>query len=482
MFGRLPCPTRKRGQGGGIVSTQTFERITQLPVSAERAFAWHARSGALERLTPPWERVELVSRSGGGLAIGSRVVLRARIGPLWREWEAVHTACEPGRMFRDEALRGPFARWGHSHQFIDTTDGRCFMRDRVEYVLPGGPAGRLLGGAWVRRRLEAMFAWRHAVTRDDLARGDELAGPRPLRVAVTGGTGLIGRALVPYLRTLGHEVVRLVRREPAAADEARWEPATGGLDPVLARRGLDALVHLAGAGIADARWTPARRSLLRASRVDTTRSLAEALAAWPHPPRVVVGASATGFYGTATGDAWVDEASAAGEGFLAGLTRDWEEAWAPVRPAGVRVVALRTGLVLSPAGGALAKMLPAFQLGLGGPVGRGGQWWPWVALDDVLDVIARALSDTRLSGPVNVVAPEPVTSAEFARVLGAVLGRPAWLRAPAWGLRLALGRGLADEALLAGQRARPAALLAAGHRFREENLDAALRAMLGRVA
>ncbi len=461
--------------------TQVFERVVKLPVPAGRAFAWHARPGALERLTPPWERIELVSREGSGLAVGTRVVLRAKIGPVWREWEAVHTACEPGRLFRDEARRGPFRRWEHTHLFTDTTDGGCFLRDRVEYVLPGGTLGRRAGGAWVRRRLEAMFAWRHAITLEDLERSDVLAGCGPLRVAVTGGSGLIGRALVPYLRTLGHEVVRLVRREPVLGDEVRWDAASGRVDPNVADRGVDAVVHLAGAGIADARWTAERRSVLRSSRVEATQALAGELAGWARPPRVVVGASATGFYGIASGNEWLDEASPAGGGFLAGLTRDWEAAWAPLAAAGVRVVRLRTGLVLSPAGGALAKMLPAFRLGLGGPVGSGGQWWPWVALNDVLDVIARALVDERLSGPVNAVAPEPATSAEFARTLGDVLGRPAVLRAPAWGLRAALGRGLADEALLAGQRARPAVLLAAGHRFRHENLEEALRAVLGRV-
>lgn len=478
LFRRVSLPARWRTSGGGDVRTRIFERMIHLPVSAAQAFAWHARPGALERLTPPWERVELVSRAGSGLAVGTRVVLRARVGPVWREWEAEHTACESGRLFRDEARRGPFARWVHDHEFNDVAEGGCVLRDRVAYALPGGAAGRALAGRWVRDRLEAMFAWRQAVTRDDLARAEDLAVSTPLRVAVTGASGLLGRALVPYLRMLGHEVTRLTRQPARAADEAQWDPATGNID---GGSGWDAIVHLAGAGIADRRWTARRRAVLRDSRVEATGALARMLARSSHPPRVVVGGSATGFYGLGVGDAWVDEASPAGKGFLADLTRDWESAWAALQATGTRVVQLRTGIVLSPAGGALVKMLPAFRLGLGGPVGHGGQWWPWVDLNDVLDVIARALVDARLRGPVNAVAPAPVKSADFARELGVALGRPAALRAPAWALRAALGRGLANEALLGGQRVRPGVLLAAGHRFRHENLGEALRAMLGRV-
>lgn len=461
------------------MKTEIFEKTVELPTTAEMAFDWHARPGAFERLLPPWERVELLERRGAAPEPGSMVRLRTRTGPAWVEWEAEHGACERGRRFTDVARRGPFARWEHAHEFEPASGGCSILRDRIEYALPGGGLGRTLLGAWTRRKLAAMFAYRHATTRDDLRFAKDHAGTKPLRVLVSGASGLVGAALVPFLRTQGHEVRRLVRRPARQADEVEWEAASGRFD-VAAAGEVDAVVHLAGAGIADGRWTESRKRELRESRVDVTRALATALAALPRPPRVVVGASAIGYYGDG-GDARLDESSAPGAGFLAELTRDWEAAWSPLDGSATRRVYLRTGVVLSPAGGALARLLPAFRLGLGGPVGDGRQWWSWISIDDLVGVIGHALANDTLRGPVNAVAPRPETSAAFAGMLGRVLGRPAVLPAPAWALRLALGRELADEALLASQRVRPSALLASGHRFRHEKLETALRHVLGRL-
>jgi uncharacterized protein (TIGR01777 family) len=456
-----------------------FERTVRLPVSAAQAFEWHERPGALERLTPPWEKVRVVKRSGEGLKPGARVTLENRLGPLRLRWEAEHREYVFGKLFRDVALSGPFKRWDHRHEFLNTSDGCSELRDRVAYALPGGAAGRLLGGRFVLGKLRALFAYRQAVTRDDLRFALDHVDAPSLRMLVSGASGLVGGALVPFLRTQGHTVLRLVRHAPRAADEVFWNPESG--EVALDDAGeIDAVVHLAGAGIADARWSEARKKLIRESRVRGTRVLAEALAARVRPPRVVVGGSAIGFYGDA-GDAWLDEASPAGAGFLADVTQAWEAAWAPLDAAGSRRVYLRTGVVLSPAGGALAKLLTPFKLGLGGPVGAGRQWWSWISIDDLAGAIGHALVTPSVSGPLNAVAPAPVTSAEFASTLGAVLRRPAVLPAPAFALRLALGE-MADEALLASQRVRPGVLAESGYRFRHDNLDAALRHLLGRVA
>ena len=462
------------------MNPEVFERTVDLPVSAADAFAWHERDGALERLTPPWERVELLRRTGTGIQTGAQVTLRSRLGPFALDWVAEHRDYLPGRLFRDVALRGPFASWDHRHEFSDTADGRSELRDRVEYRLPGGRAGSWVAGGAVRGKIERLFTYRQSVTRDDLRFALEHAWPgRPLRILISGSSGLIGGALVAFLRTQGHEVLRLVRREKRASDEVGWEPATGRVN--FAEAGdLDAVVHLAGAGIADRRWTAERRREIRDSRVLDTRRLALALADSPKPPRVVIGGSAIGFYGSC-GDTWLDERSAAGRGFLAEVTQKWEAAWAPLDATGARRVYLRTGVVLSPAGGALSKLLTPFSLGLGGPVGSGRQYWSWISIDDMVGAVAHALLTEGIQGPMNAVAPEPVTSAEFARVLGRVLRRPAVLPAPAFALRAALGRGLADEALLASQRVRPSALAATGYRFRHEKLEAALRHVLGRV-
>lgn len=460
---------------------QRFERTVKLPVSGAQAFAWHERPGALERLSPPWERIELES-STGGVRDGAEVRLRAKVGPFWLRWVVEHRDYVAGRNFRDVARSGPFTHWDHRHEFSDTGNGSCELRDRIEYALPGGALGAAFGGGFTQSKLSAMFSYRHATTRADLdgalarARAEYPETPAP-RILVSGGSGLIGRALVPFLTTQGCTVRRLVRRAPVVPDEVQWDPVTGAFDQAAAGP-IDAVVHLAGAGIADARWTAARRRELFDSRVLSTRGLAKVLASLPQAPRVVIGGSATGFYGDA-GDIWCDERSPAGRSFLAELTKAWEAEWAPLAARGVRVVNLRTGIVLSPAGGALAKLVTPFSLGLGGPVGSGKQWWSWISIDDLVGAIGHALVDTRVSGPLNAVGPETVTNREFTRVLARVLRRPAVLPAPAWALRAALGRGMADEALLSGQRVRPGALIASGYQFRHENLETALRHVLG---
>ncbi|RPJ43319.1 MAG: TIGR01777 family protein [Candidatus Latescibacterota bacterium] len=299
-----------------------------------------------------------------------------------------------------------------------------------------------------------------------------------MRIAVTGAGGLIGKALVRSLETDGHRVVRLVRRPAdAARGEAYWDPDAGAVDRA-SLAGVAAAVHLAGAPIAAGLGTSGRRRAIRESRAAGTRLLAEALASQGEKPRVFVSASAIGFYGD-RGDELLTEESGPGAGFLADVCRAWERAADPAREAGIRVVHPRTGVVLSPAGGALAKLLPLFRLGLGGRVGSGRQYMSCISLSDHVRILRRLIEDGRLSGPVNAVLPEPVTNAEFARTLGRVLGRPALLPVPAAVVSLFFGE-MGRETLLASQRAVPAKLLAAGFRFEHGDLECALRAELNR--
>jgi uncharacterized protein (TIGR01777 family) len=300
-----------------------------------------------------------------------------------------------------------------------------------------------------------------------------------MEVIVTGSSGLLGTALIPALRRDGHRVVRLVRRAASGPDEGSWDPERGLLDPdVLA--GAGALVHLAGAGIGDRRWTAAYRREIVLSRTRGTRlaagALAEAARRTGRSP-VLVSASAVGFYGD-TGDREVDETAPAGSGFLAGLVRDWEEAAGPAREAGLRVACLRTGLVLSPRGGALGRMLPLFRLGLGAPLGTGRQYWPWISVPDWVDAARHVLAGPGLDGPVNLVGPHPATNADVTRELGRALRRPVLpLAVPGPVLRAALG-GFAGEGVLAGQRALPRRLLESGFAFRHPDLAGALDALL----
>jgi len=300
-----------------------------------------------------------------------------------------------------------------------------------------------------------------------------------MKVAITGASGFVGAALVPFLTTGGHEVVRLVRRAPRAKDEARWDPEAGEVD-AAALEGVDAVVNLSGENIAGGRWTDARKELLRSSRRGPTHLLAKTLAGLNRKPRVFVSASAIGYYGS-RGDTWVTEKDAPADDFLSRLSVEWEKAAEPASNAGIRVVHPRIGIVLSPAGGALGKMLLPFKAGLGGVLGPGTQHMSWIAMDDLLGAFHHLLDRDDLAGPVNAVAPEPVTNAAFTKTLGRVLGRPTVAPAPAFALRLALGE-MADATLLASTRVRPERLLASGYRFRFPELESALRHVLGRPA
>jgi uncharacterized protein (TIGR01777 family) len=296
------------------------------------------------------------------------------------------------------------------------------------------------------------------------------------RIAVTGATGLIGRALVPALERRGHTVARVVRDAARARPgDIVWDPARGGPDAARLE-GVDAVVHLAGEPIAQ-RWSPSAKSRILASRGEATRRLAETLAALPTPPRVLVSASAVGIYGD-RGDEPLTEESALGRGFTAEVGRAWEEGLAPARAAGIRTVSLRFGIVLAAGGGALERMLPPFRLGAGGRLGSGEQWWSWIAIDDAIAVVELALADPSLEGPVNAVAPAPATNAGFTDALARVLGRPALVPVPAFALRLAFGE-MAAEVLLASQRVVPARLERAGFRWRHPELEGALRAAIG---
>jgi uncharacterized protein len=292
-----------------------------------------------------------------------------------------------------------------------------------------------------------------------------------VRIAITGARGLIGSMLVPHLRAEGHQVVPIVRGR-AALNEITWDPEAGVID-ADALRGVDAVVHLAGAGVGDHRWSASYKGTILSSRVKGTTTLSEALSRLPQPPAVMVSASAVGFYGS-RGDEILTEDSASGAGFLADVCRQWESATAPAASAGIRVVILRTGVVLSAAGGALKKQLPPFRLGLGARLGGGKQQFSWITRRDVVAAISLLTQHDALSGAFNLTSPQPVSNAEFTRELGRALKRPAKLFVPETALRMVVGDEMTAEFLLASQRAVPERLLAAGFRFADAALPEAL--------
>ena len=295
-----------------------------------------------------------------------------------------------------------------------------------------------------------------------------------MNVLISGATGLLGGALIPQLEAGGHSVTHLTR-SPRSANDLGWDPEAGTIDDL---EGTEAVVHLAGESIAEGRWTPEKKRRILESRRKGTRLLSETIAALATPPSVMVSVSAVGYYGD-RGNELLTEESGPGSGFLAEVCKEWEAAAEPAREAGIRVVHPRIGIVLSTKGGALGATLPIFKLGAGGKVGSGRQYWSWVSLDDVVGAFVHALTNESVNGPVNVGSPNPLTNAEYTKVLGRVLNRPTIFPVPAPAARIALG-GMADELLLASQRMQPARLQETGYAFRRPDLEGALRHLLGR--
>lgn len=462
-------------------SDHTFACRSRIAAPVGDLAAWHFRAGALDRLLPPWQDVR-VEQDAGAMRVGAETVLSVPIGPIRKRWRARIEEAVPGERFVDVQVTGPFGRWRHEHRF-ETTEtsgsagdsvGESILQDEIHYRPPFGPLGGL-GSGVIRGDLERLFGWRHWRTAADLRRHAEDGSARSLVVVVTGSSGLVGRALVAFLRTGGHEVRTLVRREPDRdAGEHRWNPEAGSIDASVFD-GADAVVHLAGAGIADERWTDERMRVIRESRTKGTALIASAMADRAERPPVLVSASAIGIYGDRPDP--VDESSTIGDDWLAEVARDWEAGTEAAASAGIRVVHPRIGVVLTPKGGALGKMLLPFKLGAGGPIGSGRQGFSWISLDDLLGILLRSITDDRLEGPVNATAPEPVSQREFARVLGRVLRRPAIAPLPAVVARAVFGR-MADPLLLGGVLVHPRRLETAGFRFESPDLESCLRTLL----
>ena len=435
-----------------------------VPAEPDEVFAWHSRAGAITRLMPPWQPVR-VARETPSVRDGQAVLVL----PGGLRWVATHDpACyDPPRQFADVLLPplGAALRWRHTHYFAPASGGGTVVVDDVSTPVPA-------------RGLRPMFRYRHRQLAGDLAahsRAREVC-PEPLTVALTGSSGLIGSALAALLTTGGHRVIRLVRRAPQQADEREWQPDAP--DPQLLA-GVDSVVHLAGASIGR-RFTEAAKREILSSRTGPTRALATLAARSQGRLRAFVSASAVGYYGAVRGDEVLTEDSERGDGFLADVTAAWEDAAGPAAAAGIRTVQVRTGIVQTPRGGMLRLLYPLFEAGLGGPLGDGTGWQPWIEIDDLLDIYLRAVTDPALSGPVNAVAPAAVRNAEYASTLGRVLRRPSLIPVPPVGPRLLLGAEGARELAAASQRVRPATLTSLVHRFRYPGLEGALRHVLGR--
>jgi uncharacterized protein (TIGR01777 family) len=483
QIGWATSPSRyrlERVSFGGF-DVPTFTHTAAMPVSQDHVWSWYDAPEAFVRIMPEWER--LTPLELGALEDGASTRFRMHLGPLRPVWVARHHDVVKGQAFSDRMERGPFGAWDHEHRITAKGAGSS-VDDTVTWRLPFHMFTGWTAPITVLPRLRTMFAFRSRRVRLDLKRIEETAHLPRRRVLVSGSTGLIGTQLCAFFHAAGHEVVRLLRTNtklPAhlkGQAVVRWDDRTGEVVEG-SLEGFDAVVHLAGAGIGDRRWSRSRMDLIRTSRTGPTALLAERLAALKHPPEVLLSGSAVGIYGNRP-EGTVDETAEVGRGFLDEVALDWESATAQASESGIRVVHLRTGLVMTAAGGVLAKQLLPAKLGAGGPLGSGRQQISWISIDDEVHAIHHLMMHETAEGPYNLTSPQPVAQREFARTLGRVLRRPAFAPLPGFVLRVLFGR-MARPLLLEGQAALPTRLIESGYTFAHPDLESCLRHTLGRT-
>ncbi len=437
---------------------------TDLPVPVEKAYAWHLRKGALERLLPPWMDISFLFPPSLPEKEGGEVCLRLRKGPFSFKWILTHKHCIPHQEFTAVQRQGPFRHYVHRHCFFPLDSFSSRLIDEVAFSLP-----------FLNKKIESelcrFLRWRDEILKADLKLYDSYP-KAPMQILMSGTSGFIGSRLKNFLQLAGHHVVRLVRRKEEVGEDAIfWDPIHG---EVVKEdfEGFDAVIHLAGAGIANGRWTKKRKESLFLSRCRDTWLLSQVLCRLYQPPRIVISASAIGFYGS-RGDAELTEESPGGKGFLSHLCQEWERATDAIENRGARVVHPRFGAVLGARGGVLQKMIGPFRWGCGGKLGSGKQKVSWIGIDDLLGGIYHCLMTDAINGPVNFTAPQPVNQEEFAHLLAKKVKRPAFCHVPAFALKLMFGE-MADELLLASQNVLPKKLQETGYVFRYPDLKTAL--------
>ncbi len=446
------------------MSSKQLSFQLELPVCVQDAFAWHMRKGALERLMPPWIQARPLFPPGRPDEEGSQVGIEVARGPLRFRWLLEHAQYVKDQEFTDIQLKGPFRSYSHCHRFLPLTPSTSILRDEITFETA-------YFGNRVTRELSRYFSWRHATLHRDLecyARYPKT----PLRILLSGSNGFIGGGLVYFLRTLGMEVVRLVRRKTADCPDAICWDAESGTFQKEDFEGFDGVIHLSGANIAEKRWSGQQKQKLFQSRCRDTWVLSQVLSRLEQPPQTVICASAVGFYGD-RGEETLTEQSPQGVGFLADLCGKWEQSLQATQARGVRVVHARFGQVLGMRGGVLKKMLPLFRLGLGGRLGSGQQWVSWMEIDDLYAALYHILRTESLSGVVNCVAPQPLRQGEFAALFARAIHRPMWGHLPAGLLKWVMGE-MAEELLLASAKVQPVKLMETGYAFRHPNLSSVL--------
>ena len=465
------------------MATSNFKSELEVPVPVDQLFSWHENPGAFERLTPPFDPVTIKKRKGG--IDGGEVHIQMNLGPVPLTWVAKHHDYIKNKQFLDQQVSGPFASWEHQHLFEKIDAKSSKLIDEIDYKLPFGTLGNVFGGAFTKQKIDQMFAYRRNITKNDLISQSKYKG-KPLDVVMTGGSGLIGTQLKAFLNTAGHSVENIVRGRPQKG-ELSWNLDNKTMSNLS---GKDVVVHLAGepiskplGGMIPLPWTKWKRKEILESRVNGTKLISEHIASLNNPPKVLVCASAIGYYGD-RGEDLLSEDEDNGNDYFSHVVKEWEKAAQPAIDAGIRVVFLRIAPVMSPLGGALQVLGNAAKLGSSPPVAGGKQWWSWVSVDDVVDAIHHSIITETLSGPVNVASPNPVRQGEWASTLAKVIwGRfgklTGLIPVPGFALKAILGE-FGDVLALSSIKVDSSKLIDSGYKFRFNHLEDCFRHLLGK--
>lgn len=444
---------------------------TKLDFPAEEVFAWHLNPGAIYRMIPPWEKVEVLSDVKSPEEVNSVLTLRSKMGPFSILWKIKHAQFQEGESFTDIQIKGPFKIWKHVHKVYPKDDATCEWEDEIHFASP-----LAFLHSWIERKIKKTLKWRHQRLRNELMMKRRYK-TKSMRVLVSGTSGLVGQEVTTFLKSQGHEVVPLLRKGKSEKKEKGiyWNPKKG----VFKKKdfeGFDAVIHLAGKNIAHL-WTKKHKRAIFTSRCRDSWLLSQILLRVNSPPQVLICASAAGFYGDRGNDVLTED-SPKGKGFLADVCEKWEEATKGIEKRKTRGIHTRFGIILSSKGGMLGRILPLFRMGLGAVVGSGKQYVSWISLDDVVYGIYHAVITKDLEGPVNFTAPSPETNRSFSKKIAHFLHRPLFLRIPASFLKLTLGQ-MAEEMLLPSVRAVPDKLKGSGYEFVHPTLEDSLQWELG---
>lgn len=461
-------------------NSQHYKKSIVINTSVETLFEWHSRQGAIQRLTPPWIELEIISHDGNCIQQGSKIEFQIKLFRFSIAWTALHTHYVKNYLFRDIQTRGPFALWEHTHRFIPLSPRNAIIEDDIRFKLPLKKLTHYFYPI-VKKELSRMIAYRHRVLKHDIeyCQNSIYQKSTKKRILISGSSGVIGSALVPFLQTRGYEVIRLVRdnKKKLASKEIFWNPYSNNLDLDKIGR-IDAVINLNGLDISKKRWGRGQKKKIMDSRILSTRLLVRKISSLSQKPRVFISSSAIGYYGNVT-DTYIDETFPCGNSFISNVCHQWEVETIPAYNAGIRTVCLRTGVVLTPAGGTLKRMKIPFQLGFGAKIADGNQMLSWICMDDALWAIYHILENDSLHGPVNLTAPYPVTNFVFVKTLSKLFGKRIFFTLPGFMIEALLGQ-MGRELLISGAGILPKKLMDSGFSFRYPQLLESLKHLLGR--